>query len=152
MTHYRGSAREVRSLDAFIKLMRAANTVRAALEPGIRKSGLTEKQLGVLESLLHLGPLEQHELGKKLLISRANVTLIVDLLAERKLVRRERGRQDRRCVRVHLTSEGRRRIAKVFPGHVSAIVDAMSALSASEQQELGRLCRKLGTSPGGRAR
>jgi MarR family 2-MHQ and catechol resistance regulon transcriptional repressor len=59
-------------------------------------------------------------------------------------VRRERGHDDRRCVRVRLTAAGRRRIEGLLPDHVARIVAALSPLSASEQLELGRLCRKLG--------
>ena len=143
-THYPGTPAEVRALDACIKLLRASITLRARLDEATGATGLTSSQLGVLEALWHLGPLEHHELGRKLLVSRANVTLLVDRLAELGLVRRERGRDDRRCVRVRLTPAGRRRIQGVLPGHVARIVEALSPLSAGEQVELARLCRKLG--------
>ena len=143
-SHYDGNAREVRALDTFIKLSRAAETIADRLEPGLREAGLTGKQLGVLEMLWHLGSLCQHEIGEKLLMSRANITLIVRQLDRENLVRRERVKEDRRYVRVSLTGEGRRRIARIFPGHVSRIVEAMAPLSRREQAELGRLCRKLG--------
>lgn len=148
-THYEGSADEVRALDALIKLMRAANTVRARLESGLRDLNLTENQLGVLEALLHLGPLHPCEIGRKLLTSRANITLIVDQLARRGLVRRERERSDRRMVRVRLTAEGGRWIRDVFPSHVGDIVRALEPLDRKEQAELGRLCRKLGLANAG---
>ena len=35
-------------------------------------------------------------------------------------------------------------IAQVLPGHVAAIVEEMGALTAEEQETLGRLCRKPG--------
>ena len=143
-SRYEGTVRESRALDTFVKLMRAANTVQARLESRFRAAGLTGRQFGVLEALLHVGPLQQHEIGKKVLVSRANITLIVDQLSTRGLVRRERQRDDRRCVRVHLTAEGRRRIEALFPAHAAAITDTLSPLNAAEQQQLGRLCRKLG--------
>jgi MarR family transcriptional regulator, 2-MHQ and catechol-resistance regulon repressor len=143
-THYRGSRVEVRALDAFIKLMRVANTLRARMESELRRVGLTESQLGVLEMLLHLGPLRQCEIGEKLLISRANVTLVVDRLAESGWVRRERHPEDRRSNIVQLTAEGRKRIERLFPDHVRRIVDVLSPLSAAEQEQLGSLCRAVG--------
>jgi len=143
-SRYDGTAREVRALDTFVKLVRAANEVRAHLDPQFRAMGLTEKQFGVLEALLHLGPLQQHQIGKKVLVSRANITLIVDQLSDRGLVRRERESDDRRCVRVHLTAVGRRQIARLFPTHAASVADVLSSLTAAEQQQLGRLCRKLG--------
>ena len=146
-TRYRGTRKETRALDAYIKLMRAANTVRLSLEPGLKAENLTEKQLGVLEALLHLGPLQQHELGKKLLVSRANITLIVDQLTRRDLVRRQREQDDRRCIRVHLTPTGRKKIRKVFPNHVTRIAETFSTLTATEQETLAHLCRTLGRAP-----
>jgi len=143
-THYRGSKAEVRSLDAWIKLARASASVRSRFEDSLREAGLTEKELGVLEALLHLGPLRQCDLGRKQLTSRANVTLIVDKLVDRGHVAREADPEDRRAVRVVLTPAGRRFIEAAFPRHVESIVQAMSALTAAEQEELARLCRKLG--------
>jgi MarR family 2-MHQ and catechol resistance regulon transcriptional repressor len=54
-------------------------------------------------------------------------------------------------VTVHLTPEGRRLISKVFPAHVREIVAAFSALTAAEQETLGRLAKKLGLSQPGTA-
>lgn len=143
-THYRGTEDEVRALDAYIKLMRASDTLARDVTARLDRAGLTMSQLGVLEALLHLGSMCQKELGEKILKSTGNITMVVDNLERNGLVRRERGKEDRRYVTVHLTEEGRRRIEDVFPEHVRGIADAMSALSLIEQAELGRLCRKLG--------
>jgi len=143
-THYKGNAEQVRALNAFIKLARAADSLASRVSRSITDSGLTETQFGVLESLLHLGPLHQCALGKKLLRSGGNMTLVVDNLEKRGLVRREPNTKDRRFNTVHLTDAGRQLIARVFPGHVYEIVREMGVLTPAEQEELGRLCRKLG--------
>jgi len=143
-THYRGSAQEKAALDAYIKLMRAADSVTARLEPLMRAADLTVGQFGTLEALLHLGPLCQRDLGRKLLRSGGNITVVVGNLARRGLVRRTRGPHDRRFVTVTLTDKGRRLIGGIFPRHVRRIVREMGALSLAEQTELGRLCRQLG--------
>ena len=150
-THYEGRPAEIRALDAYIKLTRAVSAVEARLAPGAAQAGLTPTQLGVLEALLHLGPLGQRTLGDKLLTSGGNVTMVIDNLERRGLVRRERRDDDRRNVVVHLTPEGRRLIGRVFPGHVRAIVDAFAELSPAEQATLGRLAKKLGLSQPGTA-
>jgi MarR family transcriptional regulator, 2-MHQ and catechol-resistance regulon repressor len=143
-THYRGRPAEVRALDAFIKLTRATSSVGARLAQRVADAGLTATQLGVLEALLHLGPLRQRVLGEKLLMSGGNITTVVDNLERRRLVRRERHDDDRRNVTVHLTAEGRRLIAGYFPAHAAAIAEELSVLSAAEQEELARLAKKLG--------
>jgi len=143
-THYRGSAQERGALDAYIKLMRAADSVTARLDPLMRAADLTVGQFGILEALLHLGPLCQRDLGRKLLRSGGNVTVVVGNLARRGLVRRERRVDDRRFITVTLTDKGRRLIGGIFPRHVQHVVRECSALSPAQQAELGRLCRQLG--------
>src|SRR2546421_1380501 len=143
-THYQGHAAEVRALDALIKLVRCAASLQGRLEIGIREEGFTQSQFGVLEALLHLGPLEPCELGPKVLTSRPNMVLLVDQLEERGLVRRVPVVGDRRRLRVELTATGRRAIGKAFQRHVPRVVKEFSALSAAEQDQLGRLCKRLG--------
>jgi MarR family 2-MHQ and catechol resistance regulon transcriptional repressor len=143
-THYRGKTREVRALDALVKLSRCIASVQARLEADVRALGFSPNQFGVLEALLHLGPLEPCHLGPKLLVSRPNVVLLVDQLEDRGLVRRTAIPEDRRRVRIELTAAGRRLIARAFPQHARRVADELSVLSAQEQDQLGRLCKRLG--------
>lgn len=129
---------------AYVKLMRAQRGVLARLEPALAACALTLTQLGVLEAVLHLGPLSHRELGRKLLTSPANLTDVVDKLERRGLVRRERATDDRRLVRVALTDPGRALIQAVFPAHAADIAAAMSALDPAELAQLDHLLRKLG--------
>jgi MarR family transcriptional regulator, 2-MHQ and catechol-resistance regulon repressor len=145
-THYQGSKDTIRALNAYVNLMRASDSVAARMSAQIEESGLTLGQFGVLEVLLHLGPMCQHELGEKLLRSGGNVTLVIDNLEKHGWVRRERQKDDRRMVQVHLTPKGQRLIARVFPGHAEAVAREMSWLTAEEQETLRRICRKLGKS------
>ncbi len=151
MTHYQGTEAQERALDTYIKLMRASDTLTARIKRLLAKENLTLSQLGVLEALLHLGPLCQTDIGAKLLKSSGNVTTVVDNLEKRALVRRQRDPEDRRYVTVHLTPSGRALIAEYFPRHVGQIATIMGALDPEEQAILGRLCRKLGlaNAPGG---
>lgn len=143
-THYRGNSEEVRALNAFIPLIRAAETLTARTGSLASARGLSTSQFGVLEALLHLGPLCQRELGQKLLKSGGNITLVVDNLERKGWVHRERQTKDRRMIRVRLTSRGRRLIAKMFPEHVALLVQEMRRLTPIEQEQLRNLCRKLG--------
>jgi MarR family 2-MHQ and catechol resistance regulon transcriptional repressor len=143
-SHYPGTAREKRALDAFIKLVRASETVNARLNAALAKHSLTAGQLGVLEALLHLGTLGQTELGEKLLRSKANMTTVLDNLEREGLVKRTRDEADRRVIRVSLTRAGKGRIESAFPAHADRLARLFDALSPEEQDELGRLCKKLG--------
>ncbi|PLX92155.1 MAG: MarR family transcriptional regulator [Desulfuromonas sp.] len=107
-------------------------------------AGLTISQFGVLEALLHRGPLCQKDIAAKILKSSGNITMVIDNLVKRCLVRRERSETDRRFITIHLTPEGSSLINEVFPQVSAAIVDNMAILSSEEQELLGQLCRRLG--------
>lgn len=143
-TRYRGTEDEVRALDVYIKLMRAADSATNRIHKHLDTVKLTITQFGVLEALFHIGPLYQRDLAEKLLKSGGNITLVVDNLEKRGLVKREREVEDRRCIKVYLTEQGQHLIKDIFPSHVAAVVQEMSILNTDEQEQLGRLCRQLG--------
>lgn len=143
-THYKGTKDETRTLNAFIKLVRAAQSVSARVESHLSQIGLSVSQFGALEALHHLGPLYQKDLASKILKSTGNITMVVDNLEKRGLVERTRDEKDRRHYAVRITKKGADMISSFFPGHVARIVKEMSALSKAEQDELGRLCKIVG--------
>jgi MarR family transcriptional regulator, 2-MHQ and catechol-resistance regulon repressor len=143
-TKYRGAAVERRALDVYIKLQRAAETVLARTTSHLAGHNLTVSQFAILEALYHLGTLSQRALGQKLLKSAGNVSVVLKTMEKRGLISRVRDPQDNRFVRVCITGDGRALIDRIFDGHVAGIVTEMSILTREEQQELGRLCRKLG--------
>ena len=132
------------AVETFVKLMRAGKAVLARLEPLLAARGLTLTQLGVLEAVLHKGPLSHGELVRKVLTSAGNLSDVIDKLAARGLMRRVRDAGDRRSVRVELTQAGRALIEDLFPQHAADIARAMSGLTRPEQRQLGALLRKLG--------
>ncbi len=137
------------ALRAYVKLLRAGKAVLARVEPRLAAARLTPTQLGVLEAILHKGPLTQRELGRKVLTSAGNMTDVVDKLEARGLVRRTRSPRDRRIVSVALTQPGQALIEALFPRHASDIAAAMGGLSGEELQSLGALLRKLGLAAAG---
>jgi MarR family 2-MHQ and catechol resistance regulon transcriptional repressor len=143
-TQYKGSRNEVRALSAFVKLVRAAESVSARIHRHLADTGLSVSQFGVLEAIYHRGSLSQSEIAKKVLKSTGNITLVIDNLEKMDLVKRERQENDRRYYAVRLTAKGRKLISGIFPRHAAKIMEEMSALSSAEQEALGCLCRKLG--------
>ena len=124
--------------------MRAAESITTRAHKHLSSAGLTVSQFGVLEAIHHLGPLSQKELGRKILRSSGNITMVIDNLEKRRLVRRERDTSDRRIFIVHLTDEEQKLIRKIFPSHAALITGEMSVLNATDQTVLGNLCKKVG--------
>lgn len=142
--YYQGSAEEILALDTYVKFVRAFDSVKSRIHNQDTVGDFSGSQFGTLEMLYHLGPLHQKDIGQKLLISKSNVVTIIDKLEQRGLVKRQRSLEDRRCIFVHLTDEGREQIEQIMPHHVAAITQEMNRITAEEQKELGRVCRKLG--------
>ncbi len=142
-THHQGSKTEILALDAYIKLMRAADSITARAHL-ILPAGVTLTQFAALEALYHLGPLFQSELAAKLLKSGGNLTLVVDNLERDGFVSRTRDPADRRFVKVELTSKGRRFIGALFPKIAAGLTREFSVLSSRDQLALARICKRLG--------
>ncbi len=143
-THYQGSEEDKRVLNAFIKLMRASESINNRLNRHLLKHNLTISQFGTLEVLHHLGPLNQRTIGEKLLKSGGNVTMVIDNLEKNGLVKRKRDPNDRRATLVHLTPKGEKFIRDLFPVHLAKIREEFELLTSQEKDELARICKKLG--------
>ena len=141
-------ARTREALDAYIKLLRAGRAVLARVEPRLTACGLTPTQFGVLEAILHKGPLSQRDLSRKVLTSAGNMTDLVDKLEARDLVRRVRQKSDRRAVQVELTPAGLDLIEPLFTRHAADIAAAMGGLSSEDLRQLSALLRRLGLAAG----
>ena len=134
--HFHGTPRQERALSAYVKLLRASETVHGEATRSLAGSGLSSSQFAVLEALYHVGPMCLSELARKILKSSGNLTMVVGNLEKRGLVTRRQSAQDRRFVSVAITEKGRKLMAR--------IIELMERLSPAQQDELGRLCRQLG--------
>ncbi len=143
-THHKGTVKEKLALDTFIKLRRSGDSLSSRINFILAKNSLTENQFNVLDALYHLGHLTQKELGKKLLTSGGNITMIIDNLEKRELVERRRGEKDRRTFAIHLTGKGRNKIKSVMPGIVKFISEEMNILTSKEQYEMQKMCKSIG--------
>lgn len=143
-THYQGTREETLALNLYIKLMRCAEAVESRVNRHLQSAGLTTSQFGVLEALYHLGPLVQKDIAAKILKSTGNITLVINNLEKRGLVKRVRSSDDRRFIDVHLTDEGAQLIQRILPRHIDAIKHEIGILMPGEQGEMARLCKKLG--------
>lgn len=132
-------------MKSYVKLARAANTALGFARVGLEQADLTPSQFAVLEALYHVGPLNLGDLARRILTSSGNLTLVIDNLEKRGLAKRKQQGKDKRFVLATITPAGKKLIARIFPQHARRIVEVMERLSPREQEQLGLLCRKLGT-------
>ena len=87
----------------FLVLWKAASAVQAYAEKSVSELEMCGSDFGVLEALLHKGPLPVNEIGKKVLLTSGSITVAVDRLETKGLVERRAHGTDRRARIVHLT-------------------------------------------------
>ena len=82
-------------------------------------------------------------IAERIRLSLSSVTGLIDRLVEKRLVCRDRSREDRRVVQVELTGEGRELHKSVVESQVAYARGLLKTLSAAEQDELLALFGKL---------
>src|SRR5690625_3658964 len=143
-THYKGTESEIRTLDAFIKLTRAADALNNRRNRPLAAANITVNQVGTLEAIYHLRPLNQRAIGEKILKSGGNITMVIDNLEKSGYVKRKKDPADKRAVLIELTSQGEEFIKDFFPKHLEKIKEEFAILTEDEKVTLATLCRKLG--------
>lgn len=143
-THFSGSKKNIEALNSYIKLIRSAESLSSKINLQLSEFGLTESQFGVLDALYHLGPMKQKELGKKILKSGGNITMVINNLEKHGMVQRKKGEKDKRQFIINLTSNGKKAIQDLLPQITKKIQKHFEILTKEEQKELQRLCKIVG--------
>ncbi len=137
-------ADDLSGIHLWLVLWKAARAVEAQAQRSIARFGMVQSDFGVLEALLHRGPLSAKQLGAKVLLTSGSVTAAIDRLAGRGLVRREDDARDRRACIVHLTAAGKRLIERAFAQHRMEMEEALAEFSMEDRRALLPLLRRLG--------
>src|SRR5262249_24805797 len=106
--------------------------------------GLGLSEFAALEALLHKGPLPVNAIGRKVLLTSGSITVAIDRLESRNLVRRTSDPGDRRARIVQLTEAGRKLIEDAFRQHSLDMEETLAVLRPAERVELMRLLKKAG--------
>src|SRR5258708_7824371 len=110
-----------------MKAMRALTRYAAA---GIEETGLGLSDFGVLEALLHKGPLPVNTIGPMVDLTPGSISIAVDRLFAKGLVSRVEGADDRRVRMVALTPRGKALILSAFRKHSGQMKKVFSELNA----------------------
>jgi len=124
-----------------MKAMRALTRYAVA---GIEDTGLGLSDFGVLEVLLHKGPLPVNTIGPIVDLTPGSISVAVDRLVERGLVSRVESAEDRRVRIVALTPRGKDLIASAFRKHSGQMRRVFSELSPEELRRLEVALKKVG--------
>lgn len=135
----RGRGRDYAVL-AWLRLLRVHQRVSRSAAEQVGAAGLSLAQFDVLAQVGAAEGCHQQQLADALLVTKGNVTQLLDRMEACGLVER---RQVGRTKCIFLTDKGRSLRACVVPAHEAVIGDQFGALSPAERRELLRLLRKL---------
>ena len=124
-----------------MKAMRALTRYAAA---GIEETGLGLTDFGILEALLHKGPLPVNTIGPIVDLTPGSISIAVDRLFARGLVSRIESTEDRRVRIVALTPRGKDLIVPAFRKHAGQMRRVFSELTAQELHGLEVALKKVG--------
>src|SRR5450631_1106798 len=124
-----------------MKAMRALTRYAAA---GIEETGLGLSDFGVLEVLLHKGPLPVNTIGPIVDLTPGSISIAVDRLVAKGLVSRVESAADRRVRIVALTPRGKALIDSAFREHSRQMKRVFSELSQEELRGLEVNLKKVG--------
>jgi MarR family 2-MHQ and catechol resistance regulon transcriptional repressor len=110
--------------------------------------GLSRSSLNILMLLRHGSDegMQLHDLGELLLVSRANITGLMDHLEDKGYVKRLVDPQDRRARHARITQKGEALLDEFMPVHYRNLKGLLHGLSESERETLVELLKKVRSS------
>lgn len=127
----------------WVAVARACHAVERALAAALHPLDVKPAQLDVLMNLYRHPGMSQHDLARKLLVGRSNITMLLPQMEKRELVRRESDDKDRRVLRLYLTAQGEALLMEALKVHTALIEKAMSASTPAECDFVGDQMRRI---------
>lgn len=124
-------------------LRRAYHLAREQSQIRLKDHDITVRQSAALQSIAHHGTLSQAEIGEAIGMEPANVHGLVDRLKKKGLISAARDPANPKRMRVRLTKAGNAMIEALQIVAIEAEHDALSKLTAAEQEQFVALLRKM---------
>ena len=124
-----------------MKAMRALTKYAAA---DIEETGLGLTDFGVLEALLHKGPLPVNTIGPIVDLTPGSISIAIDRLFAKGLVSRVESKEDRRVRIIALTPQGKALIVPAFRKHSAQMRKVFCELTDGELHGLEVALKKIG--------
>jgi DNA-binding MarR family transcriptional regulator len=140
--HYQVETYEARNSVGYL-VKRTYALMLDSLEPAFAEHGFTYMQYVVLMQLRSGAALNVRDICQQFRHDSGALTRVIDQLAERGLVERQRCAQDRRKVDLHLTAAGLKTCEQLIPLVVDKLNRALREFNRPEVEELLRLLGKF---------
>ena len=128
----------------WLVMMKAMRALTRYACDGIEETGLGLSDFGVLELLLHKGPLPVNTIGPIVDLTPGSISTAVDRLFAKGLVSRVESTEDRRVRIVALTPRGKDLIVSAFRKHSGQMKRVFAELSPEDLRGLEVMLKKVG--------
>lgn len=143
LTHSRRDLLKELSIGVWVRILRVYTVISTEIRKKVGKKGLTLPQLYVLTTIGLQGDMLLGKLGKELLVTKGNITTIVDHLERSEFVLRDQDKKDRRKIWVRLTPKGEQFFGEILSAYEEEFVPLMHCLSQEELKQLSLLLKKM---------
>jgi DNA-binding MarR family transcriptional regulator len=136
---------DVDAVFALVSLKRIAADLDGVAEKMCKKFDFSAGRLNVLMALFasHDNSMALSEIGDYLLVTRPNITGLIDGLVRDGFVERMDHPEDRRMVIARLTDYGRKFMGWFVPQHFANVSGLMGCLEPAEQRQLATMVQRL---------
>jgi MarR family 2-MHQ and catechol resistance regulon transcriptional repressor len=135
---------DISGVHIWLILMKAHRALAYHAEQSIVGLGFCFSDFATLEALSHKGPQSVTEIAHRIGLTAGSMSIALDRLERRGLVRRHAHPTDRRNRVIRLTGAGKKLIEKAFQEHASVMEDIGISLSTEERAVLIKLLKRLG--------
>jgi DNA-binding MarR family transcriptional regulator len=127
----------------WIALVRAEKAVVRELTKALAPFDLKLAQLDVLMNLYRHPGMSQHDLARKLLVGRSNITMLLPQLEKQGLLTREGDPKDKRIIRLTLTAGGVDLLMEALKVYSGLIERVMAQSSHDQCDAMGDQMRRI---------
>ncbi len=127
-------------IDNIRRVFKAVNDYSKRAE---HQTGITGPQLWAIKIIGDVSPVRVSDLARRMYLHPASVVGILDRLESRKLVKRVRSKDDRRVVKVTLTTDGKKLVEKSPQVAQGLLVAGLEVLPAKRLQEMDSALEEL---------
>jgi DNA-binding MarR family transcriptional regulator len=127
----------------WIAVVRAEKAIVRELARVLEPFGLKIAQLDVLMNLHRHPGMSQHDLARKLLVGRSNITMLLPQLERQGLLQREGDTKDKRIMRLALTERGEALLMKALEAYTGLIDRVMAQSTPAECDQMGAVMARI---------
>lgn len=136
---------EISSIQLVSMLSKTADLVQEIFDKFYKKFKLSKTQFSALYRIYLTGDegITLSTLGEQMLVTKANITSLIDRMVARGLVKRIINENDRRSIKAKITKDGRRIMEDVLPNSQVFSSEILNCLTKQEKKDFYELLSKV---------